>query len=72
MVEYQELSDVTVIRTYNPNKMERQIQVDTIKGHFDDLCQVQIEISDLNEKDSTSGLMNDERVLRALTDRDGK
>jgi hypothetical protein len=72
MIEYKELSDVTIIRTNNPNKIERQIQVDTINGHFDDLCQVRIEISDRIEKDSTVDRMNDERILRALTDRDGK
>jgi hypothetical protein len=72
MIEYKELSDATIIRTNNPNKIERQIQVDTIKGHYDDLCQIRIEISDHIEKTPKLDIMNDERILRALTDRDGK
>jgi hypothetical protein len=68
MVQSEELSNTTIIRTTNSTKIERQIQVDTIKGRFNDLCQVRIEIADRTEKDSTI----DERILQALTDRDGK
>ncbi len=68
MVQSEELSNPTIIRTTNPTKIDRQIQVDTIKGRFDDLCQVRIEIADRTEKDSTI----DERILQALTDRDGR
>jgi hypothetical protein len=53
-------------------KIERQIQVDTIKGRFDGLYQVHIEIPDRIETNSTSDAMNEERILQALTDRDGK
>jgi len=67
-VQSEELSNPTIIRTTNPTKIDRQIQVDTIKGRFDDLCQVRIEIADRTEKDSTI----EERILQALTDRDGK
>jgi len=66
MIKCEELSSTTIIRTNNPNKIERQIQVDTIKDRFDDLCQVRV------EKDSTIGITNEERILQALTDRDGK
>jgi hypothetical protein len=72
MIKGEELSNTTIIRTNNPNKIERQTQVDTIKGRFDDLCQVQIDIADHVEKDSIISMMNDERILQALTDRDGK
>ncbi|CAF0733025.1 unnamed protein product [Adineta steineri] len=57
MIQFDEISNVTIIQTNNPTKIERQIQVDTIKGHFDDLCQIRIETID-------------ERILHALIDRD--
>ena len=72
MVDEKALSDVTLVRTTNPNRVERQIQVDTIKGRFNELCQVRIEIADRMENDSTPSIINDEGVVRALTDRDGK
>lgn len=72
IVDYENLPNVTMEPTNNPNKIDRQIQVDTIKGHFDDLCQVRIEIVDQVEKQSTSNIIDDERILQALIDRDGK
>jgi hypothetical protein len=72
MVKYEELPNTSIIPTKNPTKIERQIQVDTIKGQFNDLCQVRIEIADRVEKDPTTGSTNEERILQALTDRDGK
>lgn len=63
-----DFSNVTVVQTNNPNRIERQIQVDTIQGHYDDLCQVRIEIAENLERDP----MNDEQILQALIDKDGK
>ncbi|UJR28800.1 hypothetical protein I4U23_010025 [Adineta vaga] len=63
----EEISSMTVIRTNNPNRIERQIQVDTIKEEFGE---VYIEIADHAEKDSTISGMDDERVFKALTDTD--
>ena len=71
-VDDEALPNVMMVPTKNPNQIERQIQVDTIQGHFDDLCQVRIEIADQPEKSPTSTVINDERILQALIDRDGK
>jgi hypothetical protein len=71
MIQSEEISNATIIRTNNPSKIERQIQVDTIKGRFDDFCQVRIEIPDRIEKESIIGIINDERILQALIDKDG-
>ncbi|CAF4259344.1 unnamed protein product, partial [Rotaria magnacalcarata] len=51
-------------------QIERQIQVDTIKERFYSLCQAHIEMSNL--LDSTIDATNDETILKALIDRDGK
>ncbi|CAF0715974.1 unnamed protein product [Adineta steineri] len=59
MIQFEDISNITIIQTNNPTKIECQIQVDTIKGHFDDLCQIRIETID-------------ERILHALIDRDGQ
>lgn len=72
MIKSEELPNTTIIQTKNPTKIERQIQVDTIKDRFDDLCQVQVETADRVEKDSTKDVMNEDRILQALTDRDGR
>jgi hypothetical protein len=72
MIKSEELPNTTIIQTKNPTKIERQIQVDTIKDRFDDLCQFQIETADRVEKDSTKDVMNEDRILQALTDRDGR
>jgi len=72
IIKFEEISNTTIIRTNNPTKIERQIQVNTIKDRFDDLSQVRIEIADRIEKDSTIDVMNEERILQALVDRDGK
>lgn len=72
MIKFEELSNAISVQTNNPTKIERQIQVDTIKGHFDDLCQVRIDIPDRIGKDSTVDVIEDEKILQALTDRDGK
>jgi len=72
MIKCEEVSNITIIKTNNPMKIERQIQVDTIKGRFDGLYQVHKEIPDRIETNSTSDAMNEERILQALTDRDGK
>ncbi|CAF3442232.1 unnamed protein product, partial [Rotaria sp. Silwood2] len=72
MIQCDELVSPIIIQTNNPNQIERQIQVDTIKGHFNGLCQTRIEIDDHIEKDSTINLTNDERILQALIDRDGQ
>lgn len=61
-----QLSNTDIIRTNNPTTIESPIQVDTIKDRFDDLYQVRI------EKDTAIDGTNEERILQALTDRDGK
>ncbi|CAF0897679.1 unnamed protein product [Rotaria sp. Silwood1] len=72
MIRCDELVDPIVIRTNNLTHIERQIQVDTIRGRFHGLCQTRIEIDDRIEKDSTINLTNDDRILQALIDRDGQ
>jgi hypothetical protein len=72
MIKFEELSNAIITPTNNPTRTERQIQVDTIKGRFNELCQVRIEIADRARKNSITNITNDERILRALTERDGK
>ena len=67
-----DFSNVTIVQTNNPDKTERQIQVDTIRGHYDDLCQVRIEIPEHLERDPILTMIDDERILQALIDKDGK
>ncbi|CAF0796021.1 unnamed protein product [Rotaria sordida] len=66
MIRCDELISPIVIRTNNPTQIERQIQVDTIKERFSGLFKTRI------EKDSIINLINDERILQALIDRDGQ
>jgi hypothetical protein len=71
-IKCEEVPNITTIKTNNPTKIGRQIQVNTIKGRFDGLYQVREEIPDRVETNSTSDITNEERILQALTDRDGK
>jgi hypothetical protein len=71
VVRCEEISSATMMRINNLTKVERQIQVDTIKGRFDDLSQVRIDIADRVEKEPMRGVISAEAVLKALTDRDG-
>ncbi|CAF3535060.1 unnamed protein product [Rotaria sordida] len=66
MIRCDELISPIVIRTNNPTQIERQIQVDTIKERFSGLFKTRI------EKDSIINLINDEKILQALIDRDGQ
>ena len=56
------ISSTIVIQTNNPERLERQIQVDTLTA---DACRLHIESHALTDA------MNEEKIYKALADRDG-
>jgi len=65
MISSEKILSSSAIETNQSNKIERQIQVNTIRDTSDDSF-------GSSENDSTNSFLNDERILQAITNRDGK
>ena len=72
MVRCEETPGATVIRTNDPSKMDRQIQVNTMRDRLKDPSQVRVETAIGAEKDLVDHLINDDLMIRALVDKEGK
>ena len=67
MIRCETLEHVTIRRTGDPTKTDRQIQVNTLQDRPED------EPSSTRDRtDSSRSVTNDHRIVAALTDRDGK
>ena len=72
MIRCEETPGATAFRTDDPLKMDRQIQVNTMRDRLEDRSQVQVETATGAEKDLVDNPIDDDLMIRALVDKDGK
>ena len=73
MIRCETLEHVTIRRTADPMRTDRQIQVNTLQDlPEDESSPMRIKSAPRDRIDSSRSVANDERIVAALTDRDGK
>ena len=66
------IASVTMTPTTDSSRTDRQFQGNTLRKDSEDQPEVQIDISGRLEKQPIVDLMNDEKILTALIEKDGK
>ena len=71
-ISYENIAPVTMTPTKDLRRNDRQCQVNTLRHYTEDQPEAQIDISDRLGKDSLDNLINDDNILAALVEKDGK